>query len=259
MTIIIPLFIFGLVIGSFLNVVIYRVPRKLSVVSPARSYCPRCSATLSWFENIPVISWLILGGRCRHCKTRISGQYPLVELLSGAFAVLSYFHFGLTPTAAIVYALSVTLVAISFIDLEFRIIPNVISLPGITLGLVLGIVSQFTQTFSWPITTGAIDSLIGMLIGGGIFYLIAWIYYLMTKKIGLGGGDIKLLGMTGAILGWESVPQTIILGSIIGSVVGIGAMLVYKTGRNTEIPFGPWLSIGALLYIFADLPIFNLR
>lgn len=259
MTIIIPLLILGLVIGSFLNVVIYRVPRKLSVVSPARSYCPRCSTTLSWFENIPVLSWIVLGGRCRHCKARISGQYPLVELLSGVFAILSYLHFGLTITALIVYALSVTLVAISFIDLEFRIIPNVISLPGITIGLLLGITSQFTHAFSWPITTGAIDSLIGMLIGGGIFYFIAWIYYLMTKKIGLGGGDIKLLGMTGAILGWESVPQTIILGSIIGSIVGIGAMLVYKTGRNTEIPFGPWLSLGAILYIFADLPIFSLR
>lgn len=257
MDILLSIFVLGLIIGSFLNVVIFRVPRKLSVVYPARSYCPKCSATLSWFENIPVLSWLLLGGKCRHCKIPISGQYPLVELLSGAFAVLTFIRFDATPTALVVYLLCATLVAISFIDLEFRIIPNVISLPGMTFGLILGIASQYTGAFSWPITSGLIDSLVGFLIGGGVFYFIAWIYYLVTKKIGLGGGDIKLLGMTGAILGWESVPQTIVVGSIIGSVVGIAAMIVNKTGRNTEIPFGPWLSLGAVLYIFADIPFFR--
>ncbi len=248
----------GLLIGSFLNVAIYRVPRKLSVLKPARSFCPNCERQISWWENIPVVSWLILKGHCSGCKESISGIYPVVEILSAISAAASYLFFGLTITGVLVYALVATLIVISFIDLEFKIIPNVISYPGIIIGLCTGIISEYTNYFSFPITTGALDSLIGFLVGGGFFYVIAWGYYIATKRIGLGGGDIKLLAMTGSLLGWQSVPQTIVLGSILGSVIGIGAMIFAKTGRHTEIPFGPWLSIGAILYIFADIPLFRL-
>lgn len=249
--------ILGLLIGSFLNVCIYRVPRKLSVFKPYRSFCPGCEQTLRAWHNIPVISWVVLRGRCGFCKSRISGQYPFVELLSAALAFLSILRFGPTPTAAIVYALSATLLVITFIDLEFKIIPNVISFPGMIFGLLLGIFSQYTGLLLWPLTQSALDSLVGFLLGGGFFYCISLGYYLIAKRVGLGGGDIKLLAMTGAILGVSSVPPTIFAGSLLGAVVGITMMLLKGGGRHTEIPFGPWLSLGALLYMFGDLSIFR--
>lgn len=257
--------VLGLVLGSFLNVVIYRLPRSLSVASPARSFCPKCNRTLSWWENIPVLSWVLLLGKCRTCKAPISGQYPAVELLSAVFAVICFERFGYTPTGAVIFALSLTLLVISFIDFEFKLIPNVISYPGITFGLLLGIVAQYTTLFHcpphtiyWPITQSALDSLVGMLAGGGFFWLIGEGYYLVTKQEGIGGGDVKLMAMTGAILGWQSVAPTIFAGSVSGAIIGILVMVVTGKGRKTEIPFGPWLSLGAILYMFADLPYFRM-
>ena len=248
---------FGLIIGSFLNVCIYRVPRKLSVVSPARSYCPPCERQLTALENIPIISWIVLGGKCKTCKTSISGQYPLVEALSALAAAESYLHFGFTPTGAVIYALTAALIVITFIDFEFKIIPNVISYPGITIGLIIGAVSQFTGWFDFPISQSAWDSLLGMYAGGGFFWVIGEIYYRVTKTVGLGGGDVKLMGMTGAVLGLQSVASTIFLGSLLGSVVGI-AMILFRGGsRKSEIPFGPWLSLGAILYVFTGVDFFK--
>ncbi len=250
--------IFGLMIGSFLNVCIYRVPRKLSVISPARSYCPKCQRQLTWWENVPVVSWILLGARCRSCKERISGQYPLVEMLSCLAAVESYVKFGFTPTGVVLYGLITALIVITFIDFEFKIIPNVISYPGITFGLLLGAVSQFTGWFAEPLSQSAWDSLIGMYAGGGFFWIIGEIYYRVTGTVGLGGGDVKLMGMTGAFLGWHSVAPTIFMGSFLGSIIGIG-MIIFRGGnRRTEIPFGPWLSAGAILYIFTELPLFRI-
>lgn len=247
--------ILGLLIGSFLNVCIYRVPRKLSVTNPARSYCPNCETQLTWFENIPVLAWLAIGGKCRHCKAKISGQYPLVELLSGLAAAASFIYFPHLPTAAVIYALTATLIVITFIDLEFKIIPNRINYPGIVIGLGIGAISEFTQPtfFHPPVTQGLYDSVIGFLVGGGIFYVIGEIYYLATKRDGLGGGDIKFLAMTGAILGWQSVPQTIFIGSCSGAIVGILYMVIKGGGRQLEIPFGPWLSLGVMVYMFGSL------
>ena len=247
----------GLLIGSFLNVCIYRVPRKLSVVSPARSYCPKCERQLSWYENIPVLSWLIQLAKCRGCGQPISGQYPLVEILSAIAGAATFLKYGATPSSLIIFLLTESLIVITFIDLEFRIIPNVISFPGITLGLILGIVSQYTNLLAEPVTQSALDSLIGMLVGGGFFYVIGVFYYWISKRVGLGGGDIKLMGMVGAILGWRAIAPTIFAGSIFGSIVGIAAMLFTGQGRQTEIPFGPWLALGTILYLFADLPFFR--
>ncbi len=249
------IFIFGLLIGSFLNVCIYRIPRRspgeLSVIKPARSFCPSCKHQLEWWENIPVASWLALARKCRYCKEPISWQYPLVEFLSGVAAVASCYWFGLTLTGLLIYALTATLIVISFIDFEFKIIPNVISLPGIVIGLVLGVISEFTSWMSPPLTQGTIDSLVGMLIGGGSLYVIGELYYYTAKREGLGGGDIKLLGMTGAILGWQSLFTTIIVGSMLGAIVGVIWMMIKRGGRQMEIPFGPWLSLGAIFYIFS--------
>jgi len=249
--------LFGLVIGSFLNVCIYRVPRKISLVNPVFSFCPQCNTNIRVSENIPVLSWIIQKGKCAHCDQKISFVYPLVELLSAAFAVLSYATFGLTATGIIVYVVCASLIVISFIDFEFKIIPNVISFPGIIFGLLLGIASQFSNIVVWPLTHSALDSLLGMIVGGGFFYLIGFSYYLVTKRVGLGGGDVKLMAMTGAILGIESIAPTIFCGSLIGAIIGITLIAAKKGGRHTEIPFGPWLSVGTMVYIFFDPQVFR--
>lgn len=250
--------IFGLCIGSFLNVCIYRIPRHISVLNPRRSFCPKCNQQLSAFDNIPLLSWVFLAGKCRYCKAAISGQYPFVEALSAMAAIASYLQFGTSSTALIIYALTGTLIVISFIDLEFMIIPDVISFPGMIVGFVLAIVTQFAHPFqSPPLASSVLDSFLGLLAGGGFFFVIAHLYYFITGRDGLGGGDVKLMGLTGAMLGLRSVVPIIFAGSLFGSVVGIGAMIIKGKGRHTELPFGPWLSIGAILYVFLDLPCFR--
>jgi leader peptidase (prepilin peptidase)/N-methyltransferase len=255
----------GAILGSFLNAVIYRLPRKLSLANPARSFCPPCGKQLSWRENIPLLSWLLQRGRCSCGKEQIPLRYFLVELISALCGVFALNIFGLNATGAVIFALLLALVAISFIDLDHKIIPDKISYPGMILGLILGVVSQHTDIFSCspfqslcPISRGAADSLLGFIVGGGFFWGIGWLYFVVTGKDGLGFGDVKLMGMLGAILGVSSVAPTIILGSLVGSVVGIGAMIATGGGRHTEIPFGPWLAIGAVIYIFFDPGLFRL-
>ncbi len=248
----------GLCIGSFLNVCIYRVPLKKSVCKPARSYCPKCNTTLSALDNIPVFSWLLLGAKCRYCKERISGEYPLVELLTGGAAVASYLHFGITLTAVLIFLFTATLIVISFIDFHHKIIPNVISFPGMVIGLCLGIFSQFTGLLQSPLTQSALDSLLGFLIGAGLFYSIAYGYYFFTKRHGMGMGDVKLMGVIGAVLGWQSIYPTVIVGSCAGGVFGLLIMLLAGGNGKSEIPYGPWLSLGAIIYIFFDIPFFRL-
>ena len=256
-----PIFIFalfGLLIGSFLNVAIWRVPLKLSVLSPSRSFCPKCENQLTWWENIPVVSWILLKARCSNCKEKISGRYPFVELLSALFAAFTAIKFGATPTAILIYLFCATMIVISFIDYDHKIIPNIISFPGMAFGLFLGCFTEYTEIFNWPITDGAMDSLLGFLAGGGFFWLIAEAYYLIKGVVGLGGGDIKLTAMIGAILGINSIVPTIFAASIVGAVFGIISMVISGRGRKTEIPFGPFLAAGALLFIFYDFEIFRI-
>ncbi len=249
--------LFGLIIGSFLNVCIYRVPRKMSVNYPTRSFCPNCEKQLSAADNIPIVSWMLLGGKCKYCNEPISGQYPLVEALSAVAAAASYLKFGLTPAGFVVYSLTAALIVITFIDFEFRIIPDRISFPGVTIGLLLGIASQYTLAFDWPVSESAWDSLLGMYAGGGFFWVIGEVYYRCTKTVGLGGGDVKLMGMTGAILGLQSVAPTIFFGSLLGSFVGIALMVFQGGNRKSEIAFGPWLSLGTIIYMFARPNVFQ--
>ncbi len=263
--------IIGLLIGSFLNVCIWRIPRHISVARPHRSMCPKCKTTLKGIENIPVISWLFLRGKCSHCKESISGRYPLVEILSAIGASMSYIYFGgITPTSVIIYVITATLIVITFIDFDFQIIPDVISIPGIILGYILSITATYSSIFKVPtsiystplykdvLTSGVIDSLIGSLLGAGFFLAILWGYYFISGKIGLGLGDVKLMAFFGAFFGYKCLMPIIFMASILGSIIGIILILITKKGRHTEIAFGPWLACGAIIYIFTDLDVFNL-
>ncbi len=235
------IFCFGAIVGSFLNVVILRLPKEnQSIVFPA-SHCPSCQKTLRWYENIPILSYLFLLGRCSHCKTTISLQYPVVELLMGVLSIALFHRFGFSLTTGGYFIFCAALLVIIWIDLHHQIIPDVISLPGIVLGFLF---SFFNQTVSWQ------ESLIGLIIGGGVLYLISLLYYLLRKQEGMGGGDIKLLAMLGAFLGYTSLPFIIFASSLTGAVIGIPTLLLEKKGRNTRIPFGPFLSLAALVYLF---------
>jgi len=233
-------FVFGAVVGSFLNVCICRMPRDESVVSPP-SHCPICNYRIRWYDNIPLVSYLLLRGKCRGCGAHISLQYPLVELLNGLLTLALFIKFGPTLTFLVLFLFCSALVVITFIDLEHQIIPDEISLSGIVIGFVC---SFFLPWQTW------INSLLGILLGGGSLLMVAYGYQWLTGKEGMGGGDIKLLAMMGAFLGWKSVLFIVFASSLIGSVVGVTMMLVQKKDSKLAIPFGPYLAFGAVLYIF---------
>jgi leader peptidase (prepilin peptidase) / N-methyltransferase len=233
-------FIFGAVVGSFLNVCIYRLPKGESVVFPP-SRCPGCGSRIPWYDNVPIFSYLLLRGRCRTCRAAISPQYPLVEAINGLLTLFLFMRFGLSFAFVVLFLFCSALVVITFIDLEHQIIPDAISLPGIIAGFAF---SFFLPQLGWK------DSLIGILVGGGSLYLVATLYQLFTGKEGMGGGDIKLLAMMGAFFGWKAVPFIIFVSSLVGSVIGVTVMLVQKKDTKLAIPFGPFLAFGALLYIF---------
>ncbi len=228
-------FLYGLVVGSFLNVCIYRIPRKKSVVSPP-SACPSCGTKIKPWHNIPLVSYVMLRGRCAYCGAGISARYPLIEFLNAVFYIAALSRFGPGPAGILVMALISAFIVVTFIDLEHQIIPDSITLPGIVLGLVLG-----------PLVfkTGFLNSLIGMALGGGTFYLIA-----IASRGGMGGGDIKLIAMIGAFLGWKAVLLVIFVGSLLGAIVGVGLMIFKGMKRKTPIPFGPFLVAGAMSAIF---------
>ncbi len=238
-------FFLGSCIGSFLNVCIYRLPHDLSIITP-RSFCPKCRTPVRAHDNIPILSYLLLRGRCRKCRMKISWRYPLVEALTGAVAVVLYLEFGLSLHLFIYFGLSAALIVVTFIDLDYHIIPDVISLPGIVLGILLAL---FLPGISLR------DSLLGLLIGGGSLYLVALVYEALTKREGMGMGDVKLLAMIGAWLGWQSVLFVIFFASLTGTIIGALAMLIRQEGRHYAIPFGPFLAFSAVAYIFfgADL------
>ncbi len=252
-------FLFGAVVGSFLNVCIFRIPLGASLISPS-SCCPRCRTPIKAYDNIPILSYLLLGGKCRSCKASISARYPVVESMMGLFSVFLMLKFGLSPSFFIYFILISSLVVMSFIDLDHRIIPDVISLPGIAVGLLASFVkppghNDFLVRFVFKTVKGSInmatlDSLLGIFIGGGLLYAVAVLFYWVTKKEGMGGGDIKLLAMIGAFLGWSSTLFTVLVSSLIGSMVGVALMVATGADSKYAIPFGPFLSIGAVIYLF---------
>ena len=224
----------GAVIGSFLNVCIHRLPLRESLLWP-RSRCPRCAKTIAWYDNLPVLSYFWLRGRCRACRRPISWRYPLVEALNAAGYGLIIWRFGFSASALVYLLLWSSLIVISFIDLDHMIIPDRITLPGIALGLVAG---TLLLPRWW-------DSVVGLLVGGGILYFMAWISPYLFGKEGMGGGDIKLLAMIGAFLGWKPAILTIFFGGLLGAVVGVTLMGVRVITREAYLPFGPFLSLGA--------------
>lgn len=257
-------FIFGSVVGSFLNVCIYRLPREESIVFPA-SHCPSCGKGIRFYHNIPIFGYLALGGKCADCGSRISPLYPLVEALAGFTAVAVLAKFGLTLDAAFYLALIYALIVITFIDLQHMIIPNVITIPGILAGLVFGALST-----DWAASRALmervgysldgflvllnevpfLDSVFGLLIGGGVLFLIAFLYVALRKREGMGMGDVKLLAMLGAFLGWEGVVFIMLVSSLIGTAAGLTLIFRKKENLRYAIPFGPFLSIAAVIYIF---------
>ncbi|HXG22304.1 MAG TPA: A24 family peptidase [Methylomirabilota bacterium] len=233
-------FLFGAAIGSFLNVCIYRLPDHESIVLPA-SHCRSCSQVLSWYENVPLLSYLLQRGKCRSCGARFSSRYFWVELLTAFFAIALVYRFGLTVTTIGYFIFLAALVAITFIDLDHQIIPDVISLPGVVVGIVFSLVSP-------ALTLG--ESVIGAVAGAGVLLAVFWGYYLVTHEEGLGMGDPKLLAMIGAFLGWRAIGFTLFCASLAGSLVGVTLMLRRGAGRKMAIPFGPFLAFGAVCYLF---------
>ena len=242
-------FVFGSVLGSFLNVCIVRLPNKESIVKPP-SHCPNCKARIPFYDNIPLISYLFLCGRCRFCKERISPRYFFVELLTGILAVALLFRFGLSPAFFVNLVFVAALVVVSFIDLDAWIIPDLISLPGIGIGFLASVVQYPWPTDSLAIPPTPMSSFIGILIGGGFLWLVAIIYELFTGAEGMGGGDVKLLAMIGAFLGWPSILLTLFFGSLIGAAIGVVLMLKAGADAKHPIPFGPFLCLGAVIYLF---------
>ena len=236
------IFLVGIIIGSFLNVCIYRLPLKQSIIFP-NSHCTHCKESIPFYFNIPIISFLFLKGKCHHCKGRIHWRYPLVELLNGLTYLYLFFVFGLSWLAIIYSLLLSSLWVVTFIDLEHQIIPDTITLPGIVLGLLAA---------STVLPPGFLNSLVGLLLGGGFFYLVA-----VVSRGGMGGGDIKLIAMIGAFLGWQDVLMTIFIGALSGSIVGLFLMLVKGKGRKYPVPFGPFLALGAVISLLWDQEILN--
>ncbi len=234
------LFVFGAIIGSFLNVCIYRIPIKKSIVSPP-SACPGCNRKLPFYDNIPILTYILLMGKCRECRTPIPTSYLIVEVATALLAVTLFVWFGPTVESAVYFIFISALIVITFIDLEHQIIPDVISLPGIVLGLA----ASFILT-----EPGSINSLMGTIIGGGGLLLVAGSYYLITGREGMGGGDIKLLAMIGAFLGWKGVVVTLFSGSFLGAFLGVIIISVKGRDGKYAIPFGPFLAFGAFVYLF---------
>lgn len=235
----------GAIVGSFLNVCIYRLPRHEWVMWPG-SRCPSCGKPIAWYDNIPLISYLLLLGRCRRCRVSISLRYPIVEAANVAGYLAILWHFGLNGMSLLYAALYSALIVVAGTDLSHKIIPDMITYPGIVIGL-LGAVTV--------LPVGIVNSLLGIGVGGGLLWILALASPYLFGKEGMGGGDIKLLAMIGAFLGWKPALLTIMIGSLIGSVIGIGLMAARIIKRDEYIPFGPFLVAGAVLSLFFAQPL----
>lgn len=238
-------FVIGACLGSFLNVCIYRMPRELSIVRPG-SRCPHCEHPIAWSENIPLLSFLFLRGACRHCSRQIAWRYPLVELLTGVATIAVLRHFGMGVIGLVHLAFVCALIAASFIDLDFQIIPDEISLGGLVIGVVLSVLVP--SLHGTPSRLLALEySGVGLLVGGGLLYLTGLMGEVIFRKESMGGGDVKLLAMAGSILGWKLVTVTFFLAPLLALIPGMVVLLVK---RSHVIPYGPFLSLGLIASLF---------
>ena len=238
--------VLGLAVGSFLNVCIHRLPRGQSLNSPP-SRCPHCDYRLRWFDNIPVASYAILGGRCRQCRARISIRYPIVELVTMGVFVLHGAVFGWSALLVPRLVFACAMIVLFAIDLEHQLLPNIITLPGIVVGIIASSV----------LPPGITDALIGMVVGGGVLWLIGEAYFRFSGQEGMGGGDVKMLAMIGAFLGWKLVLVTLVLSSVLGSIIGLIVIALRKGGMKYALPYGTFLALGALVASLAGDAIVN--
>jgi leader peptidase (prepilin peptidase)/N-methyltransferase len=263
-------FIVGAAIGSFLSVCAYRIPmgryepvhdgvkelpQPVSIWKPARSFCPHCQKQLAWWHNIPIISWFLLRGRCAFCSERISFRYVFIEIATAVLCTLCYWRYGLTLTALAAFIFACAMVVITFIDLDYMIIPDVITYPGTVIGLVIAVTNElsgapFNLPFEAPFVASALDALLGLAAGPGMLLSIYYFYLVVRKREGIGLGDVKLLAVVGAAFGMDGALCTIFVGSIIGAIVGVTLIAIGKGKFSQYIPFGPYLAAAALLYIF---------
>jgi leader peptidase (prepilin peptidase) / N-methyltransferase len=232
--VLVSLVLLGLVIGSFLNVCIHRLPLHSSVVSPG-SHCPSCGYVLGWADNVPLVSYVLLGGRCRKCKTRISVRYPFVELLTMGIFVLNFYVFGPDWILVPRIVFSCMLIVLFAIDLEHHLLPNAITLPGIAVGFL----------FSLLFPPGPVASALGILVGGGSLWLIGEAYYRYARQEGMGGGDVKMLAMIGAFLGWKLVIVTLVFSSIAGAIAGLVVIASRRGDLRYALPYGTFLALAA--------------
>jgi leader peptidase (prepilin peptidase) / N-methyltransferase len=254
-------FCFGLIIGSFLNVCIVRIPGHKSIVMPA-SACTQCGTPIRPYDNIPVVSWLLLGGKCRNCKTKISGMYPLVEVLTGVMFWGCYAAFGLTIEALKWAVFSALIIVLVFTDLRERILPDVINYTGLVIGLAFSLVTLpsdgtaswvASRTFQFPPPAPVLsfaDALIGAAVGSGLLWLVSELYFRVRGREGMGLGDVKMMLLVGAFLGLKRTLLTVLVGSLLGSVLGLLFIVVRRKESGYELPFGSFLGAAALLVAF---------
>lgn len=260
------IFVFGLAIGSFLNVCILRIPEGKSIVLPA-SACPKCGNAIRAYDNIPVVSYALLRGKCRACKTPISWMYPVVELLTGALFLACWLAFGLTPLALKWAAFSAIMVVLVFTDLRERILPDVVNYTGFAIGLAISLFTPpadgtalwlSNKVFAFPPPTPAvslIDALLGAALGSALLWIVGEAYFRMRAREGMGLGDVKMMLMAGAFLGVKRTFLTIFVGSILGSLIGVAFILAKRKGTDYELPFGSFLGAAAILVVFFGTPL----
>ncbi len=236
----------GLTLGSFINVCIYRLPKNESIIAP-RSYCQSCKTRIPIWDNMPILSYILLKGKCRQCTASISLLYPVVEASTALLLLAGFIQFGMSMKFAIFCAIGPTLLTVAIIDIKHKIIPDTITLPGIIFGIVAG-----SYLF------GLKESLLGLISGGGIFLLSSEIYYQVRGRVGMGGGDIKFIAAVGALLGLKQVLLVIFLSAFIGSVVGLIGLIGKKLDAMSQIPFGPFLAVGTLIVYFSGENIINM-
>lgn len=239
-------FLYGAIIGSFLNVCIYRLPLGQSLWRPA-SRCRHCRTRIEPIDNLPIIGYFLRRGRCRHCGRPYSPRYACVEALSALLAVLVWLHWGLTAQALFIFLFIAAMLVVVFVDLDHRIIPDQISIGGMYVGLLAALLMPLFMP-RWVVSPQS--SLLGMVLGGGSLWAVSWIYRRVTGTDGIGFGDVKLLGMIGACFGWQAALATIVFSSLVGSFFGIAQMLLHGRSSKYPIPFGPFIAVAAILSIW---------
>ena len=242
-------FAMGAIVGSFLNVVIHRYPIEESIVFPP-SHCPDCRARIRWFDNVPIASYLWLRGRCRDCRAPISPRYPLVELANALFYLAIFLHTGPTPGFLLIAAFVSMIVVLIYIDAEIQILPDVVDLPGIAVGISIGAFGLGNIYPAITVSASIVDALIGALAGAGIIVAVIAAYWLVRRVEGMGQGDIKMLAMIGAGLGWRAVPGVLLLAAVCGTVIGVPIALRSDRGMQLPLPFGVFLGLATLAVIF---------